>query len=137
MAFYGTIADWRIYATARGNAAPAQASDEEAGYALQRASDYIKRFYVQHFSYEPDDASLVEEATYEAASIELSNPGFFNKTYTPAESKVLTEVKGIKWTLVGGQASAGGMTPTSTIIEAMLGMYVNRDGKILGIRSVG
>ena len=135
MAPYGTLTTWRSYAAARGNQVPTAADDTTASQALQRGSDYIRHFYVAHFFSSPDD-SLIEEAAYEAASIELSTPGFFNKTYTPGEAKVLTEVKGIKWTLIGDGTSDGAMTPTSTMIEAMLGLYTSRNDVLLGIRSV-
>ena len=121
---YGTISDWRTYASARGNDAPANATDELATEALVRASDYIKYRYVARFTSacsETDD--LVEYATYEAAAFELDTVGFFNKTFTPGQQKVLTGVDVIKWTPVKapeGTTAAAGATPTVTTIEAML-----------------
>ncbi len=92
------------------NTAPAAATDELATAALIRASDYI-RFPLRG---EPDgrvrpltfmppgyELPLVVEAAYIAASFELATPGFFSRTYTASEQKVLTEVKGIKWTVTG------------------------------------
>ena len=104
---YGTIADWRSYALARGDSAPADATDADATAALTRGSDMIRLRYMPNLlpGYGVDfvppgsDLPLVEEAAYSAASIELSKPGLFSKTYTAAEQKVLTEVKGIKWTV--------------------------------------
>ena len=132
---YGDLTGFREYASARGNAAPSSASDVDASAALQRANGYIAYFYVGHFVTTPGNDTVVA-AVYEAAQVELGKPGFFNKTYTPGEAKVLTEVKGIRWTVVGNAGADGAMTPTSTIIEAMLGKYVAR-GQGLGLRSVG
>ncbi len=116
---YGNITDWRTYASARGNEAPATASDALASQALTRASDYIRTNYVIRFADEYDGTEAeVIEATYIAASIELATPGFFSATYTPSQAKVLTEVKGIKWTVIG-DASAG-MVPVSAAIDALL-----------------
>ncbi|MDK3016544.1 hypothetical protein [Pseudodonghicola flavimaris] len=134
---YGDLSGFRAYASARGNDAPAAAGDADVLAALQRASDYIRFFYVLGFiSTVPDDT--VTEATYEAAQIELGKPGFFSKTYSPGEAKVLVEVKGIRWERIGGGSGTAGeaMTPTSTIIEAMLGRYVGR-GTGLGLRVIG
>lgn len=132
---YGTIADWRAYATARGNPAPAAATDVDAQAALQRASDYIYYHYVRQAAVSVPD-ELAEHATYEAANIELAKPGFFTKTYTPAETKVLTEVDGIKWTVVGDASASGAMMPTSSLIDAMLEGYVGRTSGF-GLWSLG
>jgi hypothetical protein len=144
---YGTIAAWRTYATARGNAAPAAATDELATAALTRASDYIRFRYVANLlaSYEPltftpagYDLPLVVEATYIAASFELATPGFFSKTYTSAEQKVLTEVKGIKWTVTGDSSKTYAAMPSSTLIDAMFEPYViNRDDDQFMFMSIG
>lgn len=133
---YGTVSGWRAYATERGNGAPAAATDPLASAALQRASDYIYYHYAQQATM-TIPVELAECATYEAANFELAKPGFFNKTYSPAEMKVLTEVEGIKWTVVGNAAGQdGSMMPTSTLIDAMLERYVGRNAGI-GIWSIG
>lgn len=133
---YGTLEGWRAYATARGNGAPAAAADPLANAALQRASDYIYYHYAQQATI-PIPDELAEYAAYEAANIELAKPGFFNKTYTPAEMKVLTEVQGIKWTVVGDAAGKdGSMMPTSSLIDTMLEKYVGRNLGV-GLWSLG
>ena len=130
---YGTIAAWRAYATARGNTAPAAAKDELATAALNRASDYIRFRYVANLlaGYDPltftppgYDLPLVVEAAYIAASFELATPGFFSKTYTASEQKVLTEVKGIKWSVTGDSSKTYAAMPSSTLIDAMFEPYV-------------
>jgi hypothetical protein len=120
---YGTIADWRTYAAERGNAAPTTASDADATAALVRASDYIRTRYVLRFSNEYDGTEPeVEEATYIAAARELTTPGFWAATYTPAQLKVLVEVKGIKWQPVGNGSAMGvdGVLPIDPAIDALL-----------------
>lgn len=136
---YGTIDDWRSYATARGDNAPTAASDDDATAALTRASDMIRLRYVPNLltgygvDFTPDgsDLPLTEEAAYIAASLELATPGFFSKTFTASEQKVLTEVKGIKWTVVGKADGIYAAMPVSTLIEALFEPYVidrNADG---------
>lgn len=137
---YGTLAGWREYATDRGNNAPTEAADPVANAALQRASDYIRFTYVAHFIAGctlTDD--VIEEAAYIAASLELTTPGFFARTYTPSEQKVLTGVGSIRWTPTGASGALtemDGSTPVSTAIDAMLRqcMPSNRPG--VGLRAV-
>lgn len=124
---YGNITDWRAYALARGNTAPTNASDTDATAALQRASDYIRLRYVVRLDLEGTEDSVIE-ATYIAAGYDIDKPGFWTATYTPGIGKVLTEVKGIKWTLAGGSSSVSGgtadaMLPLSPAIEALFAGY--------------
>lgn len=129
---YGTIADWRSYAAARGNNAPTAASDTLATAALVRGSDMIRLRYVANllpgygidFTPTGFDMPLVEEAAYIAASLELATPGFFSKTYTAAEQKVLTAVGSIKWTVVGNATGTYGAMPVSTLIDALFWPYI-------------
>lgn len=122
---YGSLAGWRAYAAARGNIAPTNAADDVAEAALTRASDHITYTYVANLLPGYDNTlAMVEPATYEAANLELTTPGFFSKTYTPSQQKVLTEVKGIKWTVVGDASKNGSAQPTSTLIEAMFAPYL-------------
>lgn len=94
--------------------------------AITRATDHITFSYVSRFaSGYTIDSPNVDAATYEAAMIEIATPNFFTKTYTPSEQKVLTEAKGLKWTMTGGKSGAQASTPTSTKIEAMLRPYMS------------
>jgi hypothetical protein len=130
---YGTIAAWRAYATARGDNAPTAASDTLAGAALTRASDMIRLRYVPNLlagygvDFIPPGSTipLVEEAAYIAASFELATPGFFSRTYTESEQKVLTEVKGIKWTVTGKTSGVYSSMPSSSLIDAMFWPYIS------------
>lgn len=125
MAAYGSLSAWRAYAAERGNLAPTQAPGDVAGAALVRASDHIRYRYVANLLPDYDDTlDVIEFATYEAANLELATPGFFAKTYTPAQQKVLTQAGSIKWTVVGNGGATYGAQPVSTLIEAMLEPYV-------------
>jgi hypothetical protein len=118
-----TVAGWIAYAADRGTTV---ADDADSAAALVRATDYVTRYYVPMFGAGYDiDSPNVEPAIYEAANLELATPGFFSKTYTPDQQKVLTEVKGIKWTVTGGDVTGlDAATPKSTMIEALLRPYM-------------
>ncbi|WP_406646870.1 hypothetical protein QEZ52_00315 [Aliisedimentitalea scapharcae] len=119
-----TVTDWIAYAAARGDVVE---DDAASASALIRATDYITFHHVNRFMAGYDATSPnVDEATYEAAKLELATPGFFSKTFTPAEQRVLVEVKGIKWERVGDATGSEAATPVSTKIEAMLSPYINR-----------
>lgn len=124
---YGTLSAWRTYSTARGNSAPASATDTVANQALLRAQDYIQFTYVQRFATGYDStAANVEAAVYEAANLELTTPGFFTKTYTEAEKKVLTGLDSLSWTVIGMVKDDRSYAPRSTKIEALLWPYLAR-----------
>lgn len=119
----GTASGLRAYADARGVITPALGIDSLVDQALVRANDYIQSHYIARFY----DASLasgpnVEAATYEAALYELDKPGFWTKVYTPGERKVLTEMEGIRWTLL--PSSGDNPAPVSTRIDALLSPYL-------------
>lgn len=123
MTIYSTIAAWRAYALARGNSAPTAAEEADVSAALQRASDYIRTRYVLTLGLS-DDAENVIEATHIAADYELKKPGFWSATFTPAQAKVLTEVKGIRWTVQGNATMDKGYNsqiPVSPAIDALFG----------------
>jgi hypothetical protein len=143
---YGDLAGWRAYALARGDNAPTNATDEVATAALVRGSDYIRYRYVANllpgydetFTPAGYEAPLAELGAYIAAGYELAKPGFFSKVYTPSEQKVLTEVKGIKWTVTGQGGATYGSSPTSSLIDAMFYPYImDRDRAGFMLRAVG
>lgn len=113
-----TVAGWITYAAARGDTI---ADDADSAAALVRASDYITYTYVSRFgSVVTVDADVIDAATYEAAKLELATPGFWSKTFTPDQQKVLVQVGDIKWQARGEASGTMGATPVSTKIEAML-----------------
>lgn len=131
---YGAIDGWRAYALARGDSAPTDASDTDASASLQRASDYIRTRYVLRLGL-ASDADNVVEATYIAAGYDLASPGFWQKTFTPAQSKVLTKVEGIQWTVQGNASLEKGYAaqlPVSPAIDALFGGTSNT-GLYLGV----
>lgn len=116
-----TVAGWIAYAADRGDVV---ADDTPSAAALVRAQDYILHTYIRKFSAGYDaDSDYVDEATYIAAGLELATPGFFTKTFTPDQQKILTEVKGIKWTATGKAKGSKGASPVSTAIDYMIGGY--------------
>ena len=143
---YGTIDDWRSYATARGDNAPTAASGDDATAALTRASDMIRLRYVPNLltgygvDFTPDgsDLPLTEEAAYIAASLELATPGFFSKTFTASEQKALVQVDKIRWQVTGDASGTYAAMPVSTLIDALFEPYVlDRDANGFYFRSVG
>lgn len=143
---YGDLAGFRAYATARGNEAPADATDALATAALVRGSDHVRLRYVSNLlpSYGADftpaghDLPIAEEAAYIAAALELATPGFFAKTFTAAEQKVLVQVDTIRWQPVGNASGAYASMPVSTSIDALFEPYVtDRDANGFMLMSVG
>jgi len=120
---YGSLAEWRIYASQRGDDAPANATDTAAGQALLRAQDYIRINYVGRFQNAACNADMPEvaEAVYIAASIELVTPNFWTKTITLSEVKLLTKVDAIEWTPIKSDGGIDSMVPKSSAIEGLLG----------------
>lgn len=143
---FGSLAGFQAYALARGNSAPTDATEQAATAALVRGSDMIRLRYVPNLlpgygvDFQPagHDLPLVEEAAYIAAGIELAKPGFFSKTYTPSEQKVLTGVDSIRWTPIGKADGVYASLPTSSVIDAMFEPYVtDRDASGFMFRSIG
>ncbi|KIC22503.1 hypothetical protein [Leisingera sp. ANG-Vp] len=117
-----TVAGWIAYAAPRGDTV---ADDAASASALVRAQDYIDFHYANRFGGAVAvDQDVLDASVYEAAKSELATPGFWSKTYTPDQQKVLTEVKGIKWTVRGDASGTDAATPVSTKIESMLRPYL-------------
>ena len=130
---YGSLTAWRAHATDRGDSAPTDALDADATAALVRASDHVQYTYVVNFAPPYDDTvAEVALATYDAANYELATPGFFSATYTPDQQKVLSEVKGIKWTLkdANGDIERDPASPVSTDVEKKLRRYMQRKNRV-------
>lgn len=117
-----TVTGWIAYALARGDTI---GDDALSAAALVRAQDYIDHHYANRFGGAVVvDQTILDAAVYEAAGQELAQPGFWTKTYSPDQQKVLTEVSGIKWTVRGDASGSDAATPVSTKIEAMLRPYM-------------
>lgn len=119
-----TLAGFRAYSLARGNNTPTTATDSDANAALTRAYDYIRTRYVIRFLAAYDEnADQVTEAVYIAAQLELTTPGFWTKTFTMSDAKVLTKVGSISWTPMASGSmlmNPDSYLPTSPAIEALL-----------------
>lgn len=127
-----TVEEYRTYHADRGNDEPTQATTAAATASLLRATDYITYHYLTRITADvPVD--LVDRAIYEAAALELATPGFWTKTYTPDQQKVLTKVGEIQWTLRESKGGAEAATPVSTKIEGMLRPYIMH---YFGVRTV-
>lgn len=111
--FYGTVAGFKSYFTARGNTLAAAEDDPDIQAALLVASEWLDAAFLDSFDglkvggraqirewprqgvtdiygYSiPDDTipREVESATYEATWRQLQTPGVFFKDYTPAKYK--------------------------------------------------
>jgi len=72
----------------------------------------------------------VVQATCEAALRELVAPGSLSPDVTPGTAKVLTEVKGIKWTPLRAAASANDMTLTITAVDRALAPLIGGAGRV-------
>jgi hypothetical protein len=118
-----TVAGWIAYAAEAGDTV---ADDAGTAAALVRGQRYITRTYVNYFSASfSSDSDGVDDAIYEAATLELATPGFWSKTFTPDQQRVLTKVDKIQWTVKdGGKAGAAAATPVSTAVDALLRRYM-------------
>jgi len=112
----GTVSGLISYAAARGTVIADTAATLQA---LVRASDYIQYTYLTASTCTAASPN-VENAAYEAALVEIVTPGFWTKTFTPSEQKVLTKAGSIQWTVTGDASVGGSAVPRSTKIETML-----------------
>ena len=146
---YGDDAGFADYAEANGYEVPAGT----VAAARLRGSVYLDGHYYQRFPGEPTggvdqerswprksatdrfgnainpDAVPVRvvSSSYEAALIELRTPGFFSKTFTESEKKVLTKVQSISWTYTGKSKGDRSSSPTSTVIDNLLAPILTPD----------
>lgn len=134
-----TRSDADAYCVARG-IADWTGSDALKDAALRRAQDYIAGKYNGKWTYlEPsggewvyrewdntDPPDAVKYAIIEAATREINVPFCLTPDLTPGREKVLTEVKGIKWTPVS--SGAAGLRPFISSIEYMLSGYAMTGG---------
>ncbi len=144
MAGYGTDQGFADWLTANGHELPDDAPPPAV--LRQRGSVYVDGTYGPRFPGSPTGGASQErewprtdatdrygneigastvptrviEASYQAAWIEAGAAGTLATTYTPGTQKVLTEVKGIKWQVVGKPDGERAMVPISTVIEGLL-----------------
>ncbi len=138
---YGSLADATTYHAARGNAAWGEADEAAQTAALVRASQALDALYGARYPGEVatadqallwpridatyrgeavDDTTVplpIIRATYELALRELQAPGSVAPDLPAGPQKVLTEVKGIKWSIVGGAGETRTLLP---IVDGIL-----------------
>ena len=146
---YGTDIGFADYIEANGLEIPAGT----VAAARLRGSVYLDGHYYQRWPGEPtggvdqerswprksaadrfgnaiDDAAVparVVSASYEAALLELGTPGFFSKTFTEADKKVLVKVQSISWVHTGNSKGDRSSSPVSTVIENILAPILTPD----------
>ena len=132
-----TLAEATAYCTARG-IADWTGVDADKSAALRRGQDYIIGRYNDRWTYmEPSldnyvwverrwnnetPPNAVKYAVIEAGLRELKVPFSLSPDFVMADKKVLTEVKGIKWTHLGASGAASNR-PTITAIDLLLAGY--------------
>jgi hypothetical protein len=152
MAGYGDDSGFEAWAEANGYEVP---SSPDVAVLRQRGSAYIDGLYGPRFSgsptggyaqerawprtgaqaYDTDIGSsvipaAVVEASYFAAYADGTKPGSLQATYTPGTTKVLTEVKGIKWEVIGDPSKPGSMVPVISAVEGLLARFLKPVGGI-------
>ena len=123
---YGSVEEAASYHEARGNTAWAALDDDEAAQKLTRATDYIVALLSMRDATpipEEDAPLAIQYATYQAAWQELVNPGVLSPAFPSDKRKVLTEVQGVKWTLLQGASGSSQLWPEFPIIEGLLRPY--------------
>lgn len=137
-----TVAEADAYCTERG-IADWTGDDTVKGRALRRGQDYIIGRYNERWTYmEPaadsymwiwrrwtnaNPPNAVKYAVIEAAVRELTVPFSLSPDFVVGDKKVLTEVKGIKWTPMGS-GGANSFRPTISSINLLLAGYATLDG---------
>lgn len=132
------------YATSRG-LADWTGDDATKDRALRRGQDYIVGKYNTRWTYmEPsadnvvwvdrrwnneDPPEAVKYAIFEAALREILVPFSLTPDFVLGNQKVLTEVKGIKWTPLGS-GNAASFRPTVSSIDLVLAGYVTPTGVV-------
>ena len=117
-----TVAEADAYCTGRGLSAWTGDNATKAA-ALRRGQDYIAGVYNTRWLAAFDDTTapnVVKFAITEAAVRELKVPGSLTPDITLGREKVLTEVKGIKWTPIKADAKLADLSPVLTAIRNLL-----------------
>jgi hypothetical protein len=157
---YATIAQADAYHTARGNATWTGA-DPIKEAALIRATQWLDGRYGDFWpgtrwklrlqsldwprvdAYDRDGATVdsdtippeIVNAVCEAALRELTAPNSLSPDVTPGTAKVLTEVKGIKWTPLRASASPDDMGVTITAVDRALSPLIGGSGRVQVMRA--
>ena len=157
---YASLAEAAAYHTARGNSAWT-GTDALKEAALIRATQWLDGRYGDQWpgtrrylraqaldwprvdAYDRDSTYIdmetippeVRNAVAEAALRELTTPGTLSPDVTPGTAKVLTEVKGIKWTPLRAAAGPNDMTLTITAVDRLLSPIIGGAGRVQVFRA--
>lgn len=157
---YASLSEAAAYHTARGNATWT-GDDATKEAALIRATQWLDGRYgaqwpgVRRYlraqaldwpradAYDRDGTYVdfetippeVRNAACEAALRELTTPGSLSPDVTPGTAKVLTEVKGIRWTPLRAAAGAEDMAPTLTAVDRALAPLIGGSGRVQVMRA--
>lgn len=152
---YASLDEANAYHTARGNNFTWAGIDIAKEAALIRATQWLDGRYGHRWpgtrwrlrlqaldwprvdAYDRDagliDGSLIPvevlNATCEAAMRELVTPGVLSPDLTPGTSKVLVEVKGIRWDRLRASAGVNDMTLTITAVDRILSPLIGGLGQ--------
>lgn len=158
---YASVAEADAYHLDRANAAWAAAVPADKEAALIRATQWLDGRYGDQWpgirwklraqaldwprveAYDRDGTVVdyqtippeVVDATCEAALRELATPGVLSPDVTPGTAKVLTEVKGIKWTPLRAAAGAEDMSLTITAVDRALAPLIGGSGRVRVLRA--
>ena len=157
---YASLVEAAAYHTARGNATWT-GTDALKEAALIRATQWLDGRYGSQWpgvrrylraqaldwprvdAYDRDGTYIdvettppeVRSAVCEAALREMVTPGSLSPDVTPGTAKVLTEVKGIKWTPLRAAASGNDMTLTITAVDRALSPIIGGEGRVQVFRA--
>ena len=153
---YASLAQAAAYHTARGNSTWT-GTDALKEAALIRATQWLDGRYGHRWpgirwklrlqaldwprvdAYDRDGSILdydevpveVISATCEAALRELVTPNGLSPDVTPANAKVLVEVKGIRWQNLRASAGVSDMTLTITAVDRLLAPLIGGAGQVM------
>lgn len=157
---YASVAEADAYHTARGNSAWT-GTDAAKEAALIRATEWLDGRYGEQwpgtrwrlreqslewpraYAMDRDGTGIdgdtippeVVKATCEAALRELTAPGSLSPDVTVGTLKVLTEVKGIRWTPLRAAAGAEDMAPTLAAVDHALAPLIGGSGRVRVMRA--
>lgn len=117
-----TVSEADAYATSRG-LGDWTGDNTAKTAALRRGQDYIAGKYNRRWLVSFDDTTAPDAVKYaicEAAVREIKTPFCLTPDVVLGREKVLTEVKGIKWTPLKADATAADLDPTIYSIQGLL-----------------
>lgn len=127
---YGTVGAADQYFAERMRPEWAARTEEERTAAMHRASTALEALFLPYFIRPLDLANVpvqVEQAVYELALVEATQPGLFFKIYDPTKAAKRVTVGPItkEYALLGGDVS---YVPRLVIVEGLLRTFMRGKG---------